>query len=105
MSAVGSAHRGDVAALQPDLACSWFQLTGDQVEVSRLACTIGADDCRQRIWSEAARHLIDGDMTTEVNAQAARFQRKLRSRLQSSAIIMLLSHLVCLMRLTVVTLN
>ena len=69
------------------------QLPRDQVEVSRFACPVGADDGRERAGRKATLNRIHGHMTAEPHSQVLGFEHEInlknnkhRHRVQSVAI-------------------
>ena len=59
-----------------DGAGAGAKLAGDQVEVGRLARTVGADDGGQRAAVERAAHAVHRDMAAEPDGQVLRFQHR-----------------------------
>ena len=73
----GARRRGqarDVAAVEQDLAGARGELSGDQVEVGRLAGAVRPDDRGQFAGAEGAAHRIDGDMAAEADGEIAGFE-------------------------------
>ena len=64
----------DVVPIDEDRSGAGLHLSGNQVEIGRLAGAVRADDRRERARLEPARDIIDRDMAAEANRQPACFE-------------------------------
>ena len=68
----GSRRRGktgEVFSIQGHRSAARSKLTGDQIEVCGLACTVRADDGRQCAGSKSTADGIDGNVATKANRE------------------------------------